>query len=384
MAGYLSRDLLQEATADDLRLTARRLANNARAQRQQAEQMAVPEPEPVAPPEAPAVDFGALTKSLTSYWTDEPAQQPQQQPASGGSGFDLGGLVRALTATWRDPEPAPTPSGTPSAMPGQNRPLVEATIQDGRVTPPTSGGDWRSMPVRAPMNADTPPATGDIDNSSRASFVRTAWPYMLQAAGGDQNLAELMIAKAISENGSIGTGRPFWANNFSGIKGEGDAGSVEADTWEDYGNGPVNIRDRFAAYSTPQAGMAAFMDFLRNNSRYHGALARYQETGNADALFDDILAAGYATDKQWANKVRAIRDSQVAPIVRGQTADPRQSSMNAVGAASSSPLATGPAAGPPAGSGAGSLPPQVAQKWRQQFGRDATPDEVAELMGVLM
>ena len=287
--------------------------------------------------------------------------------------------------TWMQTQQAqPTPSGTPSAMPGQPPRTVDATIQDGRTTPPSAGGDWRSMPVQRPMNADTPPATGDIDNSSRESFVRTAWPYMLQAANGDQNLAELMMAKAISENGSIGTGRPFWANNFSGIKGEGDAGSVEADTWEDYGNGPVNIRDRFAVYSTPQAGMAAFMDFLRNNSRYHGALARYQQTGNADALFDDILAAGYATDKQWANKVRSIRDTQVAPIVRQQqAADPRQSSMSP-NAAAPSPVAASPSpaasAGPASSGGGAGLPPSVVAGWRQMYGRDPDPQEAQELM----
>lgn len=260
----------------------------------------------------------------------------------------------ALWRTAEEPTPAPQPpsSAAPAAMPTAAPRTVEATIQDGRVTPPSAGGQWDALPVRSTERQPASAGGGDIDNSSRESFVRTAWPYMLQAANGDQNLAELMLAKAISENGSIGTGRPFWANNFSGIKGTGDAGSVEADTWEDYGNGPVNIRDRFAAYSTPQSGMAAFMDFLRNNPRYHGALARYQETGNADALFDDILAAGYATDKQWANKVRSIRDSQVAPVVRRQVADPRQSSLNAGGGSGPQPSAppAGPAA-PPSGAG---------------------------------
>jgi len=164
----------------------------------------------------------------------------------------------------------------------------------------------------------------------------------------------------------------------SGIKGVGDAGSVEADTWEDYGNGRVNIRDKFAAYSTPQKGMAAFMQFLQDNSRYHPALARYQQTGNAEQLFDDILAAGYATDKNWTANVRSIRDTQVRPVVRGQTADARQSSMNAgAGSPQPAPADAGPGGAPPA-AGAG-LHPTVAQKWRQQFGSDPTPEELAQL-----
>lgn len=216
----------------------------------------------------------------------------------------------------------------PSMRPGEQ--MGDVQITGGRrQVPAMSGGDY-----------------GPIDNSSRASFVRTAYPYMLDAANGDQNLAELMLAKAISENGDVGSGGGFIGNNFSGIKGEGDAGSFEADTWEDYGNGRVNIRDRFAAYSTPQVGFRAFMQFLHDNERYAPALQRYQQTGDASQLFRDIRAAGYATDPIWAEKVESIRETQVAPIVRGQSSqDMQRVSLNA--GASPPPAAPSPAA--PAG-----------------------------------
>lgn len=325
-------------------------------------------PEPEAAPRFSAPGSVAPENPLPIVQTPYPELRPFSQPPQ----------------PTQQQQPAPTPSGTPSAMPGQPPRTVDATIQDGRVTPPTSGGDWRSMPVQ-PTNAGgentAPPATGEIDNSSRQSFIRTAWPYVLRAAGGDQSLAELMMAKAISEHGDIGKGGQIIGWNVSGIKGTGDAGSFEADTWEDYGNGRVDIRDRFAAYSGPEAGFGAFMKFLQDNPRYHRALAEYRQTGNAEKLFDDVNAAGYATDPIWSQKLRSIRDTQVAPIVRQQqAADPRQSSMsqNAAAApvAASSPPVAGPAA-PPSGAG---LPPSVRERWVAQFGREPTPEESAELM----
>ena len=241
----------------------------------------------------------------------QPMMQPQQQAPAAASG-----MPQAMPTASQDGQPA-QPAQRPMALPTGSE-----------------GGDY-----------------GPIDNSSRAAFVRTAYPYMLEAAGGDKNLAELMLAKAISENGDVGSGGGFIGNNFSGIKGEGDAGSFEADTWEDYGNGRVNIRDRFAAYSTPQVGFRAFMQFLHDNSRYAPALARYQQTGDASQLFRDIRAAGYATDPLWADKVENIRANQVAPIVRGQAdQDMQRLSLNAAPAAAPGRTA------PPAPAGVASTP----------------------------
>jgi flagellum-specific peptidoglycan hydrolase FlgJ len=185
---------------------------------------------------------------------------------------------------------------------------------------PAASGVPQAMPTGAPTGQASGPSTdaGPIDNSSREAFVRTAYPHMLAAAGGNRDAAEMMLAAAISENGDVGSGKPFFANNFFGIKGEGPAGSREAATWEAGPNGErVNTTARFAAYNTPVEGMGGFFDFLKNNSRYAPALARYQQTGDASQLFRDVNAAGYATDQSWADKVANIRATQVAPITAG-------------------------------------------------------------------
>jgi TP901 family phage tail tape measure protein len=226
---------------------------------------------------------------------DEPEPQrpsPAQRPSGGGGGGGGGGSSPAP-----NPSPTPPPSGGGGGGGGGGSPTPNPSP-----TPP---------PAPTPSPGD---AEGAIDNSSRSAFVKTAAPFMLQAAGGNKELASMMLATAISENGSIGKGGPFWANNFFGIKGEGPGGSELVDTWEDYGNGPVHIKDRFAVFRSITEGMGGFMWFLQNNSRYNPALAAFSQTGNATQLYRDILTAGYATDKSWVDKVISIRNGQVKPV----------------------------------------------------------------------
>ncbi len=256
----------------------------------------------------------------------------------------------------------PVPMSVPAQADVEESGRVPAQQQAAAASPTTiegmGGGAPRPQQQLRPMSGQY----GEIDNSSRQSFVRTAWPYMLEAAGGNQDAAEMMLAAAISENGSIGSGKPIWAHSYFGIKGKGTAGSARAATHEIINGQRVDIDDDFAAYNTPQEGMRGFFDFLENNSRYHPALARYRQTGNASQLFRDVNAAGYATDAGWAGKVENIRNNQVAPLVRGQ----RQSSA-----------APQPEQQPSAG-----LPPRVAQQFKTVTGMDASPEDIEQLRGL--
>jgi flagellum-specific peptidoglycan hydrolase FlgJ len=290
---------------------------------------------------ASAAKTTGLVTDIARQWTE--AQQPEQPAFALPSLSDLGvsdapsPVMSAIGAVGQRVQRAASDFGSmfslpsleslgvlPEQQPQAPRPTVEATFEDGRTEAQpqlqpgeTVGSVEVSAGRRQSVGETSAPPSGDIDNSSRQAFVRSAWPHMLEAAGGNQDAAEMMLAAAISENGSIGTGRPFWANNFFGIKGKGDAGSVTADTHEIVNGQRVDMPDAFAAYSSPAAGFRAFFDFLQNNSRYAGALQRYQQTGDASQLFRDVNAAGYATDTEWASKVENIRRNQVAPITRG-------------------------------------------------------------------
>jgi flagellum-specific peptidoglycan hydrolase FlgJ len=325
--------------------------------RQQERELAQQQP---AQP-AMAWDFSSLRSTLMPWDASAQSQNTSATAppvAAQADPWDFSGL-RASLNPWAPP---PTPSGTPVGMP-TNAPrtgaIESSAITQGEAGPLLQPGEsvgsvtmGSPPPVQQTTLSAPTPAGGEIDNSSRESFVRTAWPYMLEAAGGNRDAAEMMLATAISENGSIGSGRPIWANNMFGIKGRGDAGSANAATHEIVNGQRQDINDDFAAYSSPAVGSRAFFDFLRANSRYAPALQRYQQTGDASQLFRDVNAAGYATDPDWASKVENIRRNQVAPVIRQVAGDPRQS-LNA-GQGQSLPA---PAA-PPAGAGA--IPPASA------------------------
>lgn len=311
-----------------------------------------PAQQPVAAQQPMSWDFSGLRSTLMPWdntgqsQNTATAQQPTAQSVMPES-WDFSGLRDSLNP-WA---PKLTPSGTPAAMPS-NAPRtggMDSTITQGPTGPALQPGES----VGSVTLGDGPAASG-IDNTSRATFARTAYPSMLKAAGGDPVLAEWMLAKAISENGDVGNGSDaFIGNNFSGIKGKGPTGkSFTARTWEMENGQRVPQDAEFAAFDTPEEGMAAFMNFLRDNSRYAPALQRYQQTGDARQLFQDINAAGYATNPNWWSDVDSIRANDVTPNVRGSVADARQS-LNAgadAPTASAAPQATASAV-PPAGSG---------------------------------
>lgn len=203
----------------------------------------------------------------------------------------------------RVPEPERPQLGAPQAMPEA---AALSMVGPGSAVPAGS-----QAPAAMPSNAPT----GEIDNSSRESFVRTAFPYALRATGGDRKLAEQLVATAISENGAVGTGRSLAEMGFNvgGIQGiEGPAGSFTA---LDAGR-----PRKFAAYNDLSEGFGAVLGLIKDSPRYAPAYARYQQTGDVDRLWDDMARAGYAEDQTWGSKVASIRNGQVSPLIGQQAA----------------------------------------------------------------
>lgn len=169
---------------------------------------------------------------------------------------------------------------------------------------------------------------GPIDNSSRASFARTAWPYALRAAGGDRQLAERMIASAISENGTVGSGGDIGVGyNFGGIKYDPEAsGSGTYATWESEGGQRVNQNAGFAHYNNVQEGFDAIPRFLQTN--FPRQWAEYQRTGDSKALYQQINAGGYATDQSWHSTIENIRSNQVSPVTSNLTTNAPRTNLS--------------------------------------------------------
>jgi flagellum-specific peptidoglycan hydrolase FlgJ len=259
---------------------------------------------PKETPSAPSMPSLPSLDDLTKSWGGQDATTTTPgQPAS--SGFALPSLDD-LTSAW---QPSRASTTTP---PGQ----VAATFQDGRQEPQPrlrpgesvgsvtmTSGSRSPAPMQGPVDSQTA-----IDNSSRESFIRTAYPHALEAANGDRALANQLIATAISENGKVGTGRDLGEMGFNvgGIQGvKGTAGSFTA---LDAG------RPReFAAYNNLSEGFRAVRDLV-SGGRYAQAAENYRQTGDIDRYWREVNQAGYSETPDWQDRIASIRRTQVEPL----------------------------------------------------------------------
>lgn len=145
-----------------------------------------------------------------------------------------------------------------------------------------------------------------IDASSPAAFVASVKPYAERVSAETGLPAAIMIAMAINETGY---GRYALGNNFFGIKADSNwtgPTTGEVGTWEDYGNGPVQISDVFRAYPDPADSFRDFARFLQENRRYAAA---WIVRAHPEAFIQAIIDAGYATDPQYVSKILRIARS---------------------------------------------------------------------------
>lgn len=383
------------------------------------------------------------------------AAEPAVTPAGGGQSFlssipsfrdwlntpepapAIKSLVSTLPASFEEwmtgGQQQPTPSGTPSAMPGQPPRPVDATIQDGRVTPPTSGGDWRSMPVQ-PTSGSHPEKQAIVYQEARAAGLddegarilvavteteggltgalgdqgQSRGPFQFYEGGqmpgfrawvrqqgiqGDPNELVHDVRLATRYAASTYLGRAVAAGRAAGLSGADLAtyvqqhGQVSVDPWKTgqnyqrlYGGGqgapatvaaPVQQRQAPQSQAAPASAPAASRP---------GQYATAEENPNS-AHYARPGAQKFRVRDEWGNEYQMTQEQMdKTPGGSSHLTVIGPVAMNAAApspvAASSSPGA-GPAAPP---SGVGSLPPAVVERWRRQFGRDPDAAEVQELL----
>jgi peptidoglycan hydrolase FlgJ len=111
----------------------------------------------------------------------------------------------------------------------------------------------------------------------------------------------VLIAQGALETG---WGRHVKGNAYFGIKGKSSSGgSIDFATHENVGGRSVAITDSFRAYASLQEAADDYGAFLKGNKRYAACFA----FPNDPSKFVDLLAAaGYATDPQYASKLKSI------------------------------------------------------------------------------
>lgn len=240
-----------------------------------------------------------VVKSLISFLGQE--TQPQTEDPEAADGFyelllNLGGKSRLTeqNSWWQQPRSIP---------------------QFPRYPPPTNQRGSYMKPRPQPQVGDIPfretsaGEGGAIDHSSREAFVATMMPYAIEAERATGIPAEIMLAININEQGWK---KPAPGNNYFGIKGANPrtgATTGPVGTWEVYNGQPTQVQDSFRAYDSPAESYSDFGQFLKDNSRYAGALKLLADTGDGEAFIKAVHKAGYATDPNWSNQVISIARS---------------------------------------------------------------------------
>lgn len=162
-----------------------------------------------------------------------------------------------------------------------------------------------------------------------AEFVRNILPAARQAARqlGLEPLA--LVAQAALETGwgqrmlKAADGRESF--NLFGIKAHGEwQGEVAVVDTLEYRQGIARQeKAKFRIYQDVQASLQDYVDFIRQQARYQDAVAVSHDTAN---YFQQLQAAGYATDPNYAQKILQVMNGSVLKEVRnllknsGQTA----------------------------------------------------------------
>ncbi len=138
---------------------------------------------------------------------------------------------------------------------------------------------------------------------SHEDFVDKMMPYAIKAVDGLGFNPLVLVAQAALETGwgrHVSSG-----NNYYGIKANSAwSGDSEKLTSPEFRNGKmVNEVSSFRKYSDVLESMKDYISFIKNNPRYKNAV---DKSYSPDEYFEEIQKAGYATDPNYAEKLKAI------------------------------------------------------------------------------
>lgn len=164
-----------------------------------------------------------------------------------------------------------------------------------------------------PAKESTAVSAADLPQrfESPEAFVETLWPYAKQAADKLGVAPEVILSQAALETGwgkyvlSDESGSSF---NLFNIKAhnswQGDTVSKQALEYRD--GRALTQNSTFRAYESYQQSFDDYVSFLQTQPRYQDAL---QHVGDPELFIEQLHKAGYATDPQYADKIKRIMNS---------------------------------------------------------------------------
>lgn len=269
-------------------------------------------------------DDGVLNSNATKFYQDMYDKQLSTELSEKGSLGLADLLVQQLRPTKGKTTPASMLKVPTEAAPVSDKKVSE---RNDRAEPLVSdiAAMKKTAQITEPLVAPAPqvitetlasepdPDNEDWTFESPGEFIQKLMPAAKQAAQklGLEPLA--LLAQAALETGwgqrTFKTAEGNNSFNFFGIKAHNSwQGEVAVVDTLEYRQGVAQKeKAKFRAYESPEQSLGDYVDFIKSNPRYQQAVAM---ADNPKAYFQQLQAAGYATDPNYAQKILAVFNSE--------------------------------------------------------------------------
>lgn len=161
----------------------------------------------------------------------------------------------------------------------------------------------QKLPVNNNMASD------DLGTEQQQRFVRQLLPAAKMVASKMGLSPVALIAQAALETGwgkhMMSNSNGSSSNNLFGVKASGrwQGQQASANSLEYQQGKPVMLRSSFRSYTSVVQSMQDYANLITSSDRYQQARAVAHDP---DAYFDELQAAGYATDPNYAQKLKQV------------------------------------------------------------------------------
>jgi len=244
-----------------------------------------------------------LNSSSVKFFEDMHDQQLSTELSSNGSLGLADLIVQQLS-----------PDGK-SFMPGSVLRTTNDFLSDMRVgssLPHTQNEEKAAINVQKNKADSKVPEAASAPFENTEEFVTKVWEHAKTAAQKIGLNPAVMVAQAALETGwgkhIINKSDGYSSNNLFNIKSDKswDGEKASKVTLEFEQGTPVKKQASFRAYDSIKESVNDFVDFLTQNPRYQEAL---QNTAKPSDFLDSLQKAGYATDPDYANKIKKVLNS---------------------------------------------------------------------------
>ncbi|KTF19584.1 flagellar assembly peptidoglycan hydrolase FlgJ [Pseudoalteromonas sp. 10-33] len=244
-----------------------------------------------------------LNSSSVKFFEDMHDQQLSTELSSNGSLGLADLIVQQLS-----------PDGK-TFMPGSVLRTTNDFLSDmraGSSLPHTQNEENAAINVQNNKADSKVPEASSAPFESTEEFVTTVWEHAKTAAQKIGLNPAVMVAQAALETGwgkhIINKSDGNSSNNLFNIKSDKswDGEKASKVTLEFEEGTPVKKQASFRAYDSIKESVNDFVDFLTQNPRYQEAL---QNTAKPSDFLDSLQRAGYATDPNYADKIKKVLNS---------------------------------------------------------------------------